>query len=189
MHTIKHAEDVEADIDAEQRLVTLRVRNFDSQAVADFVTEVLPEHDAVAYRDEVVGHPTPFQLDLFLGGLRPTAQVVRLADGRTTVRLKESLPDEFHARGDAAAEHLRETGISYTVDEVLDEMRSMLAGLSGQLQPALLRRSGWRRCLACATASPRSRLAGHRHRRRACRHHQSRFAGRGAHRRPGARDD
>src|SRR5688500_4170867 len=106
--------DIRADVDVERHLVTLRVRHFDSQHVADFVTRVLPEQGVVAFRDDATAHgpdgltpPSPFQLALFLGGRRHVAQVVRLVSGKTTVWLEDPSVDRDRQLKAAAARALQ----------------------------------------------------------------------------------
>lgn len=166
MQTTIRRSDIEAEGGLERRLMTLRLRRFDSQCLSEFVTEVLPQYGVMAHVDDgqpegVVesAAPAPFQLAILLGGWRQAAQVVRLADGRTTVRLSEPFND-VHARADAAARHLQETGISYSADEVLAEMRSMTEARRQQLS-GLRGGSDWRqlplmrcRCFSRAVLMP-----------------------------------
>lgn len=95
--------EIDAEVDAGRRLVTLRLDDFDNQLVASFVTRVLPEQGLVAFRDDAaverVGQltpPAPFQLAIFLGGREHAAQVVRLAGGQVTVWLEN--PSKGHER-------------------------------------------------------------------------------------------
>lgn len=95
--------EIDAEIDADRCLVTLRLDHFDSQLVATFVTRVLPEQGVVAFRDdsavERVGQftpPAPYQLAVFIGDSEHAAHVVRLAGGQVTVWLENSF--ESHKR-------------------------------------------------------------------------------------------
>ena len=72
-------------VDEEARLVTLRVKHFDSSIIASMVLDALyRDHGIQAFRDDSLGWVTPpadYRLRIDIGGHLFDAQVVKLAVG------------------------------------------------------------------------------------------------------------
>lgn len=96
--TAKHSMSTLADLDfrvevnREERVVTLVVKEIDSVLICDVVTRILPlDHDVVAFMDEL-GGPMPsrprFRLRIKFDGRHFGAEVVKLFNGQSSLRME-----------------------------------------------------------------------------------------------------
>lgn len=84
---------VQVEIDRRERRVTLGVNAIDSALLLDLVTQVLPEHDVIAWADDTAGWtaPTPpFGLRVLFDDRYLRAQVFRLISGTLALRLESA---------------------------------------------------------------------------------------------------
>ena len=96
--TAKHSMSTVADLDfrvevnRDERVVTLVVKEIDSVLICDLVTRILPlDHDVVAFTDEQQGWLTSkprFHLRIKFDGRQFGAQVVKLVNGQSSLRIE-----------------------------------------------------------------------------------------------------
>lgn len=86
---------LDAEIDSEARVVSMRMHTFDSAIVATLVVDTLyADHGVQVFRDDNIGMvtpPAPYKLLIDIGGHGFNARVVRLMTGAMTVFLEPAL--------------------------------------------------------------------------------------------------